>query len=173
VEYGVAWRKNVTWKETGPVFWKMHVMECCLIRFIEANGMTGLASTEGFEAKHYSLGKQRDMLMPIVKTDTRVQKTSQRQQISLVPKLAEPIGRIEAGKRKGIKRGPYNKSTSSDEEPTLVGQADDAPRGYFTIEGDGLLPEEFADVYNFYKWSIPPVDWSNIMESLDDDEPSV
>jgi hypothetical protein len=67
IKYGIAWRNKITWKRNGPVFWKMHVLECCGIRYIEKTGITGLGSTEGFEAKHYVLAGLKCMLAPVVK----------------------------------------------------------------------------------------------------------
>ena len=85
VKYGVRWRQNITYKKS--VFWKMHVLECAFVKFTLKTQMSGRGSSEGFENKHYEMAALKRLLAPMVNTEERVNKLSQRQQISLLPGL--------------------------------------------------------------------------------------
>ena len=67
VKYAVLWQKKVTYK--NPVFWKMHIMECCFVNFVIVTGMSGRSLAEGMENKHFQMAKLKAMMAPIVKTD--------------------------------------------------------------------------------------------------------
>ena len=42
----------------------------------------------------------------------------------------------------------------------LVGDDDDdVPEGHFELENGGILPNEFAEIYNFYKRHLVPEEW--------------
>jgi hypothetical protein len=56
--------------------------------------MTGRASTEGLKNPHFHLSALGNMLSLIVKTQHRIEKLSQRQQISLLPELIESFEKL-------------------------------------------------------------------------------
>jgi hypothetical protein len=85
VEFAVCWRKEITYK--NPVFWKLHILECCFMNFVRLTGMSGRISAEGMENKHYHMAVWKRLMAPIVKTDIRVAKLSQRQQMHLLSGL--------------------------------------------------------------------------------------
>jgi hypothetical protein len=72
VQYGICWRKRVTWK--CPIYWKMHTMECYLMNFVIKHGVVGQVSTEGFENKHHVMANPKMMLSSMVKMVDRVNK---------------------------------------------------------------------------------------------------
>jgi hypothetical protein len=170
VKYAVLWRKKITYK--NPVFWKMHIMECCFINFVRVTGMSGRASAEGMENKHFHMGKLKAMMAPVVKTDVRVAKLSQRQQIYLLPGLAKKFEKIESRTKRTGRRGPYkNKglvTRNTEEVIELLDEDDDdddVPEGHFEVANEGILPNEFAELYNFYKTRLMPEHWRKPFES--------
>jgi hypothetical protein len=172
-KYGIAWRKKITWKK-NPVFWKMHVLECCGIRYIDHTGITGLGNTEGSEAKHYVITGLKTMLAPVVKTEHRVQNLVQRQQISLVRGLSKKLEIVESKKKKRVVTAPYKSKAASrvaEEAPILSDEEDeesDLPAGYFATKDDGILPLSLQPAYLFYKYQKAPAAWSESFADVDD-----
>jgi hypothetical protein len=42
---------------------------------------------------------------------------------------------------------------------------DDVPEGHFELENGGILPNEFAEIYNFYKRRLMPEEWRHPFNS--------
>ena len=84
-EFLRIWVPRIT--ENNPIFWKLHTLMCCMIRFVEKTGMTGRANAEGFENTHYKISKLKAMMSGIPQTQLRCEKLSQRQQICLIPEI--------------------------------------------------------------------------------------
>jgi tetratricopeptide (TPR) repeat protein len=172
VNFAVCWRKEITYK--NPVFWKLHIMECCLMNFIRVTGMSGRMSAEGMENKHFHMAVWKRLMAPIVKTEIRVAKLSQRQQIHLLPGLWKKFETIENRTVRTGKRGTYtNKGLSTRNKEDIVVDlvADDdadVPDGYFELENSGILPNEFAELYNFYKRRLMPKEWCQPFESSEE-----
>jgi hypothetical protein len=85
----------------------------------------------------------------MVKTEHRIAKLSQRQQISLLPGLAVVFEKTRKLTRVGKKRGPYKTKASRQikEEVTIQEyNAGNAPHGYFAIEGGELLPNDLYEM---------------------------
>ena len=40
--------------------------------------------------------------------------------------------------------------------------------GYFELDNGGILPNEFAEIYNFYKRRLMPEEWRHPFESNED-----
>lgn len=166
-KYGISWRQRITWKRGTAVFFKLHCMECSFRRFAMKYGMTGRASTEGFENTHYHLTALGNMLSRIVKTQHRVEKLSQRQQVSLLPELSKPFEKLGRMSKTGMTRGPYNTKASPrieedvEVEPDSEDEDNTDPDGFFSTDNDGLLPESFADIYNLFKKSKTPESWTS------------
>jgi hypothetical protein len=155
---GVAWRNKITYKQ--PVFWKMHTVECALICFVTIHGMCGRVSAEGFERKHYDMSALKTLLAPMVKTSDRVQKISQRQQVSLLPGMAKIIHKMQP--KKIGRRGTYRTKTAPRREENLPERenVDDwAPDGFFKIESGGYLADVYQTVYNYCHHTMIPDYW--------------
>jgi hypothetical protein len=169
VRYGIRWRKVITWK--CPVYWKMHMFECCLMNFIKKHGVAGRVSAEGFENKHHAMANLKSMLSPMVKTSHRVNKLVQRQSIHLLPGLDEKLDKIESQKKRTGRRGPYNvsgRTRNIEEIETIIDEEDMDDRnveGYFWTLSNFLLPIELQDVYNIYERSKVPDEWHSAFES--------
>mgnify|MGYP000258519213 CR=1 FL=1 len=98
----------------------------------------------------------------IVKIAVRVAKLSQRQQIHLLPGLWKKFETIE---NRTVRTGPHGLYTNNglstrnkeDIVVDLVADDDeDMPEGYFELENGGILRNEFAEIYNFYKRCLMP-----------------
>ena len=155
------------------VFWKMHVLECCFISFVENTGMTGRrASTEGSEAKHFDVTGWKQMLSPVIKTQDRISKLSQRQQVCLMPGLAPKFDQVRKKTKTYATRGPQKtKAGRRIEEDGVVvvdeESDDNTPEGFFSIYGGGILPVELYELYSFYKRSKVPTSWSDPFQSTE------
>ena len=163
VKYAVLWRKKVS-AYKNPAFWKMHIVECCFVNFVGVTGMSGRSSAEGMENKHFQMAKLKAMMAPIVKTDVRVAKLSQRQQIYLLPGLAKKFEKIESRTKRTGCRGPNKHNgfiTQNTEDIIELEDEDDndLPEGYFEVANEGILPIKFAELYNFYKTRLMPEHW--------------
>ena len=55
------------YEKKNPIYWKMHMLLCALIPFIEKTGMSGRCSTEGFENKHHVMNQLKRLLAPIAR----------------------------------------------------------------------------------------------------------
>jgi uncharacterized Zn finger protein len=126
--------------------------------------MSGRSTAQGMENKHFQMAKLKAMMAPIVKTDVRVAKLSQRQQIYFLPGLAEKFEKIESRTKRTGPRGPNkNKgliTRNTEDIIELEDEADDdLPEGYFEVANEGILPNEFAELYNFYKTRLMPEHW--------------
>jgi hypothetical protein len=171
VKFAVCWRKQITYK--NPVFWKLHILECCFMNFVRVTGMSGRISAEGMENKHYHMAVWKRLMAPIVKTYIRVAKLSQRQQIHLLSGLWKKFETIENRTVRTGKRGPYrNRGVSTRNKEDIVvdlvdddDDDDDVPEGHFELENGGVLPNEFAEIYNFYKRRLMPKEWRYPFES--------
>ena len=169
VDFGVLWRDKIG-AIKNPVFWKLHALECCLVNFAETTGMTGRASAQGFENKHFLIGKLREMLDTIVQTEARVNKMSQRQQVLFLTGISKRVRIIEDNTNRTGPRGAYatrGKFTSQKENAVEPNEIDDddvenAPAGFFPVENGGLLPNSFLEAYNYFKKSQVPEEWLKI-----------
>jgi hypothetical protein len=102
-----------------------------------------------------------------------VAKLAQRQQIYLLPGLAEKFEKIESRTKRTGRRGPYKNKrliTQNTEDITDLSDVDDeddkdgVPEGYFEVANEGILPNEFAELYNFYKTHLMPEHWRQPFE---------
>jgi hypothetical protein len=153
LKHGVAWRARVTWKETGPVFWKMHALECAFVNFAIKHGFGGRVSTEGFENKHFLMHRLKAMLSSVLSTSHRIQKLSQRQQIHLIASVAPVFDRLQRAKeaRSTGPRGAYGRgqTRNNEELPDLPegnnSTEDNCPEGYFKTTTEYLLPNDLRE----------------------------
>ena len=84
------------------------------MNFVRVTGMSGRASAEGMENKHFHMAVWKRLMAPIVKTKIRVAKLSQRQQIHLLSGLWKKFEMIESRTVRIGKRGTYkNKGLST------------------------------------------------------------
>ena len=97
-------------------------------------------------------------------------KLSQRQQIYLLPGLAKKFEKIESRTKRTGRRGPYkNKGliTRNTEDIIELENEDDSnlTKVYFEVANGGILPNNFAELYNFYKTRLMPEHWRKPFES--------
>ena len=84
----------------NPIFWKLHMLCCAFINFVEMTMMTGQCSAEGFENKHYFMRLSKILMAPIAQVKLRCEKLSQRQQACLIPGFNETNNFFEDADRR-------------------------------------------------------------------------
>ena len=169
VDYVYTWKKQLeTYIDSrrNPIFWKMHMLCCGLIEFVEKTGMAGRCSAEGFENKHHVMNQIKRLMAPIALDKLRCEKLSQRQQSCLIPGIADVQNFFEREDKRvstGI-RGPYkSRGTRTKLLENLPLQATvekEAEDGYFISSQDNLIPENLADIYLFMIHGKVPDEWA-------------
>jgi hypothetical protein len=167
VKYGVAWRKRISYKKTGPVFWKMHEAECAYVSWVSLTRISGKGDAQGFENKHHQMKGMKALLAPMVKTGQRVAKLSQRQQIFLSHEISEKMEFIEdKTERRGKRQSYKTKGKSARALENVDALESDEIEEYIELENGGLLPEEMSAFYNFYKRSHMPEEWYESIQNF-------
>jgi hypothetical protein len=165
--YGIAWREKITYK--NPVFWKMHVAECCFVARVSWTRFSGRGDTQGFENKHHEMSAMKAMLKPMIDTGQRVSKQAQRQQIHLFRDISARMEQIEEKTKRTGPRGPYKtkgKSSRAQEDVDALEAGDELEKAFFELESGGLLRAEMSTFYNFYKRSHMPEEWYEPIQSF-------
>jgi hypothetical protein len=169
VDYVYAWRAQLETyvsENQNPIFWKMHMLCCGLIEFVEITGMAGRCSAEGFENKHYVMNKIKRLMAPIALDKLRCEKLSQRQQSCLIPGIADVQNFFDRADKKvstGI-RGPYKsrgtRTKLLENLPLRATVEEDAEDGYFVSSQGNLIPDNLADMYAFMIYGKVPEEWA-------------
>ena len=169
VDYVCVWRNQLETyikQNQNPIFWKMHMLCCGLIEFVEKTGMAGRCSAEGFENKHHVMNQIKRVMAPIALDKLRCEKLSQRQQSCLIPGIAEVQNFFDKEDRRvstGI-RGPYkSRGTRTKLLENLPLQATvekEAEDGYFVSSQENSIPDNLADIYFFMIHGKVPDEWA-------------
>jgi len=83
------WRPFITYKNWQ--YYKLHTLTCGAIAFARKYGMLGRTNAQGFENKHFELGRHREILSGIPQRKLRVQKLAQRSQTMFIDGLTESL----------------------------------------------------------------------------------
>ena len=166
-DYVVLWKLRMNTRDSNKnsIYWKLHVIMCCLRRFCRTSGMTGRCTSEGFEHTHYKMAQMKVMMAPIAKHCDRTQKLTQRQQVSLF-RGCEAVHRFLEEKDLQAKtgtRGPYKnrgQNTKLTQDIELLVEDSDEQDNFFTTALDNLLPVELSEYYRFMQKGKVPDDWA-------------
>ena len=150
------WSKN-------PIYWKLHSLVCCLIPFAQETGMTGRISTEGFENNHFRIASIKRMLSPIVSTEIRVQKTSDRLLSRFFPGTGQTWSCLLKHSTANKARGSYNvqRTIAAHDNINKFAVPDNSEcsvDGYFSLDV-GILSKKYAVLYNFLVIQKVPDFW--------------
>ena len=164
VSFILNWIKYSNEVKANPIYWKLHNMFCGLRQFAHLSGMIGRVSAEGFENKHVFMRKLKELMRPIANTRVRVNAISERQQISVLHPGVVKRRQIIEGKTKRRGKGKRAKKTAKNyrgsediEKRVFIDEDDDGtPEGFFATENDGLLPNNFSDMYNYLVRGMAP-----------------
>jgi hypothetical protein len=165
--YVNEWKTKLnTYTNKNSIFWKLHMLCCGIIEFVERTGMIGLCSAEGFENKHYVMNQLKVLMAPIAQDKLRCGKLTQRQQSCLIPGLDEVHNFFEEADKKASNgtRGPYKsrgtRTKLLENLPVQEEVEEDAIDGYFVLSKRNLIPDNLAEIYVFMLHGKVPENWS-------------
>jgi len=152
-------------EKNNPVFWKLHMLMCGVVHFVETTRMTSRPDEQGGENKHFELTRLKETMGTIAQNRMRCEKMSQRQQLMLIKGISEPVSFLEKEdelKRRGT-RGKYNiekKRTKISEQLPSEDLMDDAPEEFFLTDQDNYVPMEWYVFYTFLRFGKVPEEWN-------------
>lgn len=82
-------------------YYKLHTLTCGAIAFAKKYGMLGRPNAQGFENKHFELGRHREILSRVPQRKVRVQKLAQRSQTMFIDGLPESLLFLEQADANG------------------------------------------------------------------------
>lgn len=156
-----VWIGGREWKERNPIYWKLHVLMCCLIPFAEKTGMIGRVSTEGMENAHDRTARLKGILAPLQQTSVRVNKMINRIISRFCPGIGKKLRELTDATT-GTERGPYKnrgKKLLIHEDATQaapLASGSDVPNGFFETKGSALLDNKFLELYKFLEYREVP-----------------
>lgn len=156
-----VWIGGRDWGDRNPLYWKLHVLICCLIPFAERTGMMGKVSTEGMENAHNRTAMLKGILTPLQQTSVRVNKMINRIISRFCPGIGEKLGKLTDAMA-GMARAPYKnrgKKLLIHEDATEVESLDsasDVPNGFFETKGNALLDKKFFELYTYLEYRKVP-----------------
>jgi hypothetical protein len=82
-------------------YYKLHTLTCGAVAFAKKYGMLGRPNAQGFENKHFELGRHREILSRVPQRKVRVQKLAQRSQTMFIDGLPESLLFLEQADANG------------------------------------------------------------------------
>ena len=178
-DYVHEWMPQLeSYGDKNPIFWKLHMLMCVVIHFVEMTGMVGRCSAEGFEIKYYHMELLKKLMAPIAQDKIRCEKLSQQQQACLIPGFNETINFFKDADRKESKGKhgryksfgtrtkllqniPIQKVTNNNNDVDADADDDTPPGCFISVEGN-YIPNNLKDFYNFMLLGQVLDDWSQV-----------